>query len=92
MSKIKDSITPNNWCKGHYAEDGNGKAVFPNSERATRRCLDGWLSYCYHDTEIWFLVREKLRQVVPFGAITAFNDDPTTTFEDIKALVDQLDI
>lgn len=86
--KIKELLSDETkWCKNDAAKDKNGNAVIPTSNDACKWCLVGAIDKCYTDSteDIWFKIYMYLHT-----SIGDFND--SHNFEDIKNLVEELDI
>ena len=85
------------WCKVYYAKDKEGRGTGPNVVDAVCWCLEGAIRKCYVRSEIQ-QVKEKLavaaQQLFPKrrGSSIVFNDDPETTFEDVRKLVELADV
>lgn len=102
--KIKELYSdPSKWAKYHLAQNKNGGTISPSDKDAVRFCLIGALIRCYRDKK-YFWEKEspyetafyKLKYEIEshpnkFG-ISDYNDSVGTTFEDIKKLVEKLDI
>ena len=78
------------WTQGESSRDSFGNPVDINSPNAVCWCLSGALYKCYRASKVAFLMPrvQNLFQV----HVIDWNDDPRTRFEDVKALVDRLDI
>lgn len=101
MTKIREVILPQNWIKGRYAIDDQDISVSCLSPDVAKLCLVGWIDRIYSATDQYFDVLEKVKEEVKtsnpeltssFHIVENFNDSFLTTFKDIKALVDKLDI
>lgn len=90
--KVKDLLTDESkWTKGAYARTAEGRMVFYRDIAATRFCLLGAIFRCYGAIgagEITERVEKKLSDCSTHG----WNDDPRTTFADVRRLVEKLDI
>lgn len=84
---------PTKWTKGVYARDANGYKTPDISTDATCWCLVGGVNRCYWDTDRVGIFN-RITEALPtgFDNIATFNDAEPTTFADVKALVDKLDI
>lgn len=85
MAKIKDQITKETWKKGE--------------RRGDCRCLGSWIDDVYKARWIeLYRVRLKVADRIGFqensliATIIRWNDSPTRTFEDVKQLIEELDI
>lgn len=88
------------WTQNSYARDKNGDATSYNDSDAVCFCLAGALFLCYQDWE-WKLIQnridDELRRLLEEPATSEisaimWNDHYSTTFADVKALVERLDI
>jgi hypothetical protein len=88
------------WTKRLYARDASGASVSPNDDKAVCWCLIGAIRYCYPDRVhgVFERVENHLRgkgalkiDELCIGA-SEWNDAPKRTFEEVKQLVDELDI
>lgn len=86
--KIKELLSgPEKWTQHTYARDKNGRDCSQWSQEAVCWCLYGAVDKCYENIiEIDNKIREKVISIVDW------NDDPNRTFEEVKALVEELDI
>ena len=88
--KIKDAITENNWCQGVGVVMGDVPVV--------KRCLSRWIGDFYfqndtiHNREIYKNILNRIKQELGTDQIHIWNDSYLTTFKDVKALVNKLDI
>ena len=88
---------PKTWTQGSYGRDYNGDPAGPQGGFATSWCILGAASKVYpgfndHKRQE-ILVRLKRYAVVHgFGSISGWNDAPNRTFEEVKALVKELNI
>ena len=100
--KMRELLTDESrWTKDAYARDKDGKTVSHDLEEAYSFCLVGAMFRCYNVKPWWDPVRDKiieeLRKTFNVSerssiSITLWNDKRSTTFADVKALVDKLDI
>lgn len=106
--KIKELLnTPDKWHKGHYAIDKNGNIVDscdpirdPNQEFQCY-CLLGAANRCYAndkierhrviDKMIDYIYQQNKGDITYFD-VPAFNDSHKTTFEDVRRMLETLDI
>ena len=89
--KIRELLTDESkWTKWKIAIDISGNIVLPDDPTAVCWCLSGAITKCYTE---WF-DRLRIKSIVQTAIndeyVTIFND--THEFEDIKRLVDKLDI
>lgn len=93
--KIKELLTDETkWTKGSFAKDKYCTAVFATSSNAICWCLSGAMIKCYSGDEyisVSKLVSNRLRRL-SFGDIIKFNDDSEITFENVRNLIEGLDI
>lgn len=90
--KVKELFSdPSKWTQNTLYRDNTGKEVPWNNPNIVSFCLLGAIRHCYRYFQyipIEILVRDKLI----IGDITIWNDDPDRTFEEVKELVEELDI
>jgi alpha-glucosidase (family GH31 glycosyl hydrolase) len=92
--KIKDFLdSPSKWTQEALARDDKGRACDPLSHSAVCFCLLGLMGVFYdfrssNGEEAW----NKLNSVFKGKIIGKWNDAPERTFEEVKALVTELDI
>lgn len=85
------------WTQGAYARDAVGKSVALNAPAAVCWCLKGALNRCYAP-EAFHAAFQRLTAIVPkvkvdgFEPVAAFNDHPSTTFVDIRRVIEQAQI
>ena len=83
--------SPEKWTRGWYARDAEGTACIAEDHKAACWCLLGAIRVCYPDFEERIAVECQVRQHIgPF--VDVWNDAPNRTFEDIRELVETLDI
>lgn len=75
---------PSTWCQGASRKLEGDKVI--------SCCLIGAVSMVYKEWPDIFRVDEKIRKHLGYVCISLWNDDPKRTFEDIKALVKELNI
>ncbi len=88
--KVKELLTDKTkWIKGYYAVNKAGDFVSQHSDEATCWCLVGAIYRCYPGVG-----REHVLDTVHsrIGNITIWNDSTERTFQNIKDLVNSLDI
>jgi len=94
--KIKELLTTEDkWAKTGFAYDKEGKMVASTSPEAVKWCLLGATNICYKDPDRKKVIRLMMEYVTthnPFGNVGRWNDDPATTFADVRKLVETLDI
>lgn len=89
---------PSKWTKGTFAESALGP-VLHNSVDAVKWCLSGALMRCYGvDTlsigdPLYIKVLTQIQTEFPeHNAICEWNDDPSRTFEEVRAILLKLDV
>lgn len=74
------------WTRGVCARDAQGNEVDVNSDKACSFCIVGALIVCFPN----FQQRHKIyNTILDSEAMETFNDDPKTTFVDIKDLLEK---
>lgn len=87
--KLKELFTDESkWTKGSYARDQDGLTVDPQNDKAVCWCFRGAMYKIGFNIHSLTHIFEKL---FPDGVMD-WNDAPERTFEDIKKLVEELDI
>jgi hypothetical protein len=90
--KIKELLSsPEKWTQGVSARDKNGDIVYATCATATCFCLMGAIEHCYRNENEAELIYKKIRTKV-ISHISIWNDQSYRTFEDVKQLVEELDI
>jgi hypothetical protein len=83
--------TKKSWCQGWVAKDSAGHPVETNNRNAVSFCLLGGLRRCYFkpgDINRYVRMRGRIEKCLPLNrSISGFNDDPSTTFADIRRLI-----
>ena len=87
--KIKEFLKESNWTKWQYAKDAKGNVCAVADAKAEKFCLMGAAKKCY--PEGMDMIRRLLDRELGDMAIT-WNDMPERTFEEVKAVVEKLDI
>lgn len=94
--KIKEFYSDSSrWTQRVLARDKNGHEVFFGDKEAYSFCLLGVIAHCYDKDprKIERKITEKIKQISkPGTTILSWSDDPERTFEEVKALVDELDV
>jgi hypothetical protein len=85
--KVQDLLTDESKWLQHMAVD----------EGQTAWCLVGAISHCNHESAPYNAALERVRNVLRFSRlsivdIVEWNDAPTTTFADIRRVIEQADI
>ena len=90
--KIKQLLaTEKNWCKGSFAQDAQGNTVSSHETTATAWCLVGAARQCYPELERSFILRQ-IKEARSMRDVGTWNDAPERTFEEVKRLVEALDV
>ncbi len=92
--KVRELLSsPDKWVKTKWAADLLKRPVDPCSPDAVCFCLLGAIDFCYREgTDVKDEVRNKIRKYIGRASIMLWNDAPERTFEEVKSLVNQLDI
>ncbi len=95
--KIKELYSDaSKWTKHEFARSNTGTPLPSFAPDATSWCLIGAINKCYSGKEDFTKVYESVRAHMPLvngiAMISNWNDSPTRTFDEIKALVEKLDI
>lgn len=97
--KVKDLLyCPEKWLKKSFAKDENGRTCCSSSEAAACWCLTGAILKCYPtDTLEKYnrycdIIDSVLEYIAPHTTIAVYNDLDSTSFEDIRKLVETLNI
>lgn len=103
--KVRELLdSPEKWTKGAIARDSKGNLVSYNSPNAVCFCLLGAIYKCYasdkmnpdkmNPDKLPLEIRKLIGSLLNLrsDSISYFNDAPKRTFEDIKNLVNTLDI
>lgn len=77
--KVKEFLTPERWAKGDDVYLDN------------RDCLLTAICRCYEDSQVEWGIKRRVREAVN-GSLIDWNDAPERTFQEVKALVEKLDI
>jgi len=93
--KLKEFFkSEKNWHQGSYCPDKSVRAkdLKNLSKNFDCLCLFGALLYCYRGEynrrmEVWKLINEEVDR-----GMSGWNDDPKRTFQDVRDLVEKLDI
>lgn len=89
--KIKELLTDSSkWTKGSLAKTETNCYVSPSHTQAVCWCLLGAIFRCYKETELE--ISAKIFKTLGINSITDWNDSPERTFDEVKALVLELDI
>jgi hypothetical protein len=81
------------WTKGTMARDEDGIPVSTTTDRACCFCLWGAMIWCYGgDTSEYTRVRQQIQAELGHTYFGRWNDQSERTFDEVKALVQKLDI
>lgn len=86
--KIRELLSDESkWTQQTCARDQNGERTEIGDPTATKFCIYGAIIKCYGECrdEIWLKLRKRID-----GNPVAFND--MHTFEEVKAIVEELDV
>lgn len=78
---------PEKWCKGFYARAEDDSKVYAGSINACKWCLYGGVIVCGLDRGPIFDALQEIAVNRGYDNFVEFNDDPKTTFEDVKQLI-----
>lgn len=100
--KVKDFLnSPEKWTRGVLAKGKFKRSINPESEEACSWCLLGAIIKCYDNDLEKMKAKNKIHQVLltmgyiiqdSFDAIVIFNDESTTTFEEIRLVIEEADV
>lgn len=90
--KIKELLSDaSRWTQHAFARDTIGRNIYTNAEEAYSYCLLGAAMKCYPPTTPARILI-KIKEEIECESILDWNDAPERTFEEVKALVEKLDI
>lgn len=88
--KIRDLLDkPEKWTKKREARSADGLPTSALNEDAVAYSVYGAIKRCYQKDQFEAIYR-KIYDTV--GHVTHWNDDPATTFEEVRQLVNELDV
>ena len=90
-TKIREVITQEGWTKGCMARDDSGFPVSMLAQEAVSFCLMAWVWKCYGTEESHEIIR-KIKEFTGGYGVTWWNDHAKVTFDDVKSIVEKLDI
>lgn len=92
--KVKELLSDESkWTRKAYARDSHGVMIEPRSPSACCWCISGAIERCYQSYAKASEVSEKIKRHLPFGKTSIdFNDDPATTFADIRRVLELADV
>ena len=82
--------SPEKWTRGWYARTEYGDRTGANCVDATCWCMKGAITHCY-PYGLWDVVIATLMQRLG-PHFTAWNDAPSRTWEEVHAVLKELDI
>lgn len=93
MKLIELFNKPEKWNKSWFALDVNGEECSPYSEKAVSYCIIGGIKKCYPDNKMAIerSMKDELEKV-GYIYLTDWNDNPKTTFEDLRRIITKLNI
>jgi hypothetical protein len=81
------------WAKKSYAYEATGGPCDPRSETACSWCVMGAIERCYFDGEVTGMYLDMITKVKrKVGRIPEWNDAKETTYEEVIAVLKELDI
>lgn len=88
------------WTKGAYARDKQGHSVTTMNHTAVSFCLNGGLCVCYSNPSSSYdkleqairRIQNTLREMRLPTNLFVFNDNISTTFEDIKTVIQRANV
>jgi hypothetical protein len=97
--KIKELLSDESkWCRGAFAKDKDGFPITESHQDACKWCLAGAGYFCYGivdwENEVGPRAWAAIRKLTGLEEVSAsrWNDDPNTKFEDVRKLIEELDI
>ena len=94
--KVRELLDqPEKWTRNVLARDIMGQTCDLHSAYATCWCLAGAVGRCYPEPDRHDSVLKQIRLAIygrGSGLIGTWNDAPGRTFEEVKELVERLDI
>ena len=96
VTELLDS--PEKWTKGAWARDKEGVNVYSGRDPAvTQWCIYGALDYCYRENvRLWSEAMDRLVAALFHLHNTKFiadwQDQPETTWEQVRTLLERADI
>lgn len=89
--KIRELLSaPSRWIKRDLARDVDGNQVHPIAAESVCWCLIGAVVRCYRESEQVAIIKKIQAGVGMFGS--DWQDAPERTFEEVRQLVEELDI
>ena len=79
------------WTKGTLARDNKGQVCWIDSEAACQWCLMGAVRVAYPNSIANESALDRIQAKIS-PPISDWNDDPATTFQDVRNLLLELDV
>jgi hypothetical protein len=91
--KIRELLNDEScWCQKAFAMLPDGLVALPEEiTRAAKWCIVGAAIVCYPDTDTQEKVIDTMERYTGYD-VTAWNDRPERTFQDIQDMLETLDI
>lgn len=84
---------PEKWIKNNYAQNEDNHVVALDSQEACKWCLFGGIRRVYdYGTEACKVISKIEKRIAPADHIIQWNDAPERTWEEVHALLKELDI
>lgn len=85
------------WTKGTWQRNKYGHPVSEDCKSACKFCLEGALQHIYDDYErrnAEKRIEQAINDLFPgkFHSLISFNDNPETTYEDIKRVLQRANV
>lgn len=94
--KVKELLSdPTKWCQGDLAQNKNNKRTEPDTNKALKWSLLGAIYKCYGNGSRCRSLMTKVEhhlQLEDFKGIQRWNDVKDRRFEEVMALVNNLDL
>jgi hypothetical protein len=92
--KVKELLSgPEKWTKGAFKRDEDGKPCSHTGKPPVSYCLIAAVEECYYEEEPEYSdVIGRIAAAIGRWDIEEWNDSPVRRFEDVKELVERLDI
>lgn len=97
--KVKDLLySPTKWLKNSFAKDENGKVCHSTDDQAACWCVMGAIIRCYPTknpddyNRYCDILDSILEEIAPHTTISVWNDMDTTSFEDMRKVIEKLNI
>ena len=94
--KVKELLSgPEKWTQSVYVRNKDGTPTQLGAAEAFSFCLRGAIYFCYCDATGRYWTEDKAHKALnlpPCESLAEWNDAPERTFEDVRKLVEELDI